>query len=236
MIANISWNATNTFIGNVPASGMSVAATPLPAIRGHGVAADETLQTEVFGRVTEDVVCVVAECDRVAVKHPQHRHHAHRADAHHEHVEHASGADHAAVEERQSRGHQQHQRGTCQHPGGIAGIGLAQCRETHSLSPPVGHEWPPDKCLWPDENLAKWLFQKATLAGFAGVTSEFTASQADAVVSRAARRRRRRVRTARGRRGPRPARPASPARRAPAGRGKRCRPWRCRPAWSAPLR
>ena len=56
MIANISWNATNTFIGNVPASGMSVAATPLVAIRGHRVATDETLQTEVFGRVTDDAV------------------------------------------------------------------------------------------------------------------------------------------------------------------------------------
>src|SRR3984957_7375044 len=29
MIANISWNATNTVAGNVPASGISVAATPL---------------------------------------------------------------------------------------------------------------------------------------------------------------------------------------------------------------
>ncbi len=73
--------------------------------RGGGVAADETLQAEVFGRVTEEVVFVVAECDRVAVEHPQHRHHAHRADAHHEHVEHASGADHTAIEECQSRGH-----------------------------------------------------------------------------------------------------------------------------------
>ena len=31
MIANISWNATNTFIGKVPASGMSVAALPAAA-------------------------------------------------------------------------------------------------------------------------------------------------------------------------------------------------------------
>src|ERR1700759_1216310 len=31
MIANISWNATNTFIGRVPASGMSVAALPAAA-------------------------------------------------------------------------------------------------------------------------------------------------------------------------------------------------------------
>lgn len=29
MIANISWNATNTVAGRVPASGMSVAAVPL---------------------------------------------------------------------------------------------------------------------------------------------------------------------------------------------------------------
>jgi hypothetical protein len=29
MIANISWNATNTVAGKVPASGISVAATPL---------------------------------------------------------------------------------------------------------------------------------------------------------------------------------------------------------------
>ena len=59
MIANISWNATNTSCGMVPASGMSTrrlgARTRgrVGGDRGCGVAADEPLETEELRRITE---------------------------------------------------------------------------------------------------------------------------------------------------------------------------------------
>ena len=95
------------------------------ATRLDGVAADEALQAPVVARFADDSPLVVTERHGIAVEHPQHGHDAHCADAHHDHVEYASGTNHAAVEERQSRRHQQHQRGTRQHPGGIARIWLA---------------------------------------------------------------------------------------------------------------
>src|SRR6185436_14124784 len=107
------------------------------------VAADQALEPPVLGRVSEQVGDIVTERHRVAVEHPQHRHHTHGADAHHHHVEHALGANHAPVEERQSWGHQEHQRGTCQHPRGVAGVRLPQYRElVHSQFPPCATPQP----------------------------------------------------------------------------------------------
>ena len=104
---------------------------------GSRVSADEALEAEELRRVAEQIADVVAESKRVAVQHPQHRHHTHGADAHHDHVEHALGANHAAVEERQARGHQQHHRGACQHPCCVTGVRLTQYRElVHSQFPP----------------------------------------------------------------------------------------------------
>ena len=40
-------------------------------------------------------------------------------EAHHHHVEHALAAHHAAVEERQTRRHEQHERGGREHPRGV---------------------------------------------------------------------------------------------------------------------
>src|SRR5436305_11318028 len=65
---------------------------------------------------------VVAECLRVAVEHPEDAHDSHRGHAHHYHVQDALRADHAAVEERQAWGHQQHQGRACEHPGSVTGV------------------------------------------------------------------------------------------------------------------
>ena len=69
---------------------------------------------------TQPAADVVAERERVAVEHPQHADDAECCRSHHHHVEDALGADHAAVEERQARGHEQHERGAGQDPGGVA--------------------------------------------------------------------------------------------------------------------
>ena len=58
MIANISWNATNTVCGIVPNKAMSTAALPqlrcrIGGHRGDGVTADESLEAEVLAWVTE---------------------------------------------------------------------------------------------------------------------------------------------------------------------------------------
>jgi hypothetical protein len=105
--------------------------------RGFRVTGDQTLQAPVLRRVADEIELVVAEGQRVAVQHPQHRHDTHGADAHHQHVEHTLGAHHAAIEERQSWRHQQHQRGACQHPCRIPGVGDAHYRKAiHSQFPP----------------------------------------------------------------------------------------------------
>jgi hypothetical protein len=101
------------------------------------ITADEALEAEVLHRITEKVADVITKGQRVAVEHPQHSHHTHGADAHHDHVQHALRANHAAVEERQAWRHQQHHRGACQHPCGVAGIRRTQDRESiHSQFPP----------------------------------------------------------------------------------------------------
>jgi hypothetical protein len=64
-----------------------------------------------------------AEYDAVAVEHPEHGDQAGNGEALHQHAEHVLGAHHAGVEQRQARnGHQQHQSGRDNHPGGITGV------------------------------------------------------------------------------------------------------------------
>ena len=58
----------------------------------------------------------------VADDHPQHRDHEQAPEVHHEHVEHVLRTDHAAVEERQSRRHEQHERAADQQPRDISRI------------------------------------------------------------------------------------------------------------------
>ena len=53
---------------------------------------------------------VVSERDRVAVEHPEDSDEADRAEAHHHHADDALRLDHAAVEERKSWRHEQHER------------------------------------------------------------------------------------------------------------------------------
>ena len=64
----------------------------------------------------------VPEKPGVAEQQPGHCDQRDRDEAHHDHVEHAGGADHAAVEDGQARGHQQHQSGAGEQPGGGGGI------------------------------------------------------------------------------------------------------------------
>ncbi len=52
-------------------------------------------------------------------RHPEQGHDAQAVDVHHQHVEHVLGAHHAAVEQGQARGHEQHERCRCEHPGHV---------------------------------------------------------------------------------------------------------------------
>ena len=67
---------------------------------------------------------VLGERHGVADQQPGHGAHRDRDEAHHDDVEHAGGADHAAVEDGQPRGHQQDHRGSGQQPGGGGRIDL----------------------------------------------------------------------------------------------------------------
>ena len=62
----------------------------------------------------------VAERHAVAEQDPEHTDGAHADETHHDHVQDALGPDHAAVEERETGGHQQHQCGSREDPGGVA--------------------------------------------------------------------------------------------------------------------
>jgi hypothetical protein len=126
-----------------------------------GVTADEALQPEELRRVAEEIGYVVAECQRVTVEHPQHRHHTHGAEAHHDHVEHALGPDHAPVEESQARGHQQDKRGARQHPRGITGIRYTEGRKSiHSQFPPsTRHGRNVLRHVDLVQDFAEWLFR-----------------------------------------------------------------------------
>ena len=156
---------------------------------------------------------------------------AQRDEVHHHHVQDALATDHAAVEERQTWGHQHHQRGAGEHPCGVAGI-------EHGF-PPAGQarlEGILGGAVFPR---GRTLLRGGERLARSGLQAHYRGPLRDvdhALVTPAGRRRRPRARTAPGRRGPRRARRASPARRARAARGRRCRPWRCRRAWSGRCR
>ena len=87
-----------------------------PRLRGHVVQHQEVS--------TPDEASVrLAEGQRVAEHHPLHRHQRHGEEGVHERGEYVLAPHHAAVEERQTRRHQQHQRGGHQHPRRVTGVG-----------------------------------------------------------------------------------------------------------------
>jgi hypothetical protein len=73
-------------------------------------------KAEVVEAAEQPAPQVVAEDQREPERDPQHPDHGQAHDAHHHHVEHALGADQTAVEQRQPRRHQHHQRRTHEHP------------------------------------------------------------------------------------------------------------------------
>ncbi|MPM97347.1 hypothetical protein SDC9_144520 [bioreactor metagenome] len=105
--------------------------TPLESGEGqrrdgaHGrVAVDERIEEGELERVADDATQRVAERFAVTDHRPGDAHGGGAHEAHHHHVEHALGADHASVEEGQTRCHQQHQRRAGQQPGGVARVDL----------------------------------------------------------------------------------------------------------------
>ena len=65
-----------------------------------------------------------AERERVTDEHPQDRYETQRKDALHDRPEHVLGSDHAAVEQREPRGHEHHHRGCDENESGISSIHL----------------------------------------------------------------------------------------------------------------
>src|SRR5262249_13159363 len=59
------------------------------------------------------------ERDRIAEQHPLDSDHAERDHAHHHRVQRVLGADQAAVEKRETHGHQEHERARNEYPGSI---------------------------------------------------------------------------------------------------------------------
>ena len=80
----------------------------------------DALQPEV-GEAAEERASV-AEGQAVCRKRPGDPDDAQRHEAHHHGVERVLVPHQAAIEERERRGHEQHQRGGDQHPGGVGGI------------------------------------------------------------------------------------------------------------------
>ncbi len=104
---------------------------------------EHVAQTDSAEVADEAVGVFVAERQREAEQHPQRGDDADRQHAHHQHVEHGLGADHAAVEEGKARGHEQHERGAHEDPGGVACVDVHpdgpvdQGAGTHHLGPVV---------------------------------------------------------------------------------------------------
>ncbi len=65
---------------------------------------------------------VVVESERVTHQYPGHRDNSDRHKALHDHAERMLRPDQTRVEEREARGHQQHQRGAHDDPGGVSGV------------------------------------------------------------------------------------------------------------------
>ena len=103
--ANVIWNATNTSVGIDPV-----------ALVRHAV------QPEVIEVADNPAVPGAAERQAVSEEHPENRDDSHCKEVLHQHCEHVLRADHAAVEQRQSRCHEQHQGRGGQHPRGISRV------------------------------------------------------------------------------------------------------------------
>ena len=91
--ANVSWNATNASVGIDPVTRVV-----------HVLQADEV---EVADPAP---VAGVTEREGVTEEHPQDRDDPHREEVLHEHREHVLGPHHPAVEEGETRRHEQHER------------------------------------------------------------------------------------------------------------------------------
>ena len=113
MIANISWKAANAEQRDRVLTAVVGQLVDRRAEPGERELADEA-------------AAGVAESQRVAVDDPQDAHDRDRHERHHHHVERALGTGHAAVEERETGGHQQHQGGAGEDPSGVSAVELHQ--------------------------------------------------------------------------------------------------------------
>jgi hypothetical protein len=82
-------------------------------------------EEDVVEAAGEAVADVGREGDGVADDDPLDGHHAERDEAVHEGREHVAAVDHAAVEQREARRHQEHERARNEHPGGIRPVDLS---------------------------------------------------------------------------------------------------------------
>ena len=92
---------------------------------------EQLAETGILQRVAEQPPTdVVPEGERVAHERPEDEDDRQRAEGHHHHVEDALGANHPAVEQGQTRCHEQHEGAGDQQPGGVAGVDLGdECGE-----------------------------------------------------------------------------------------------------------
>ena len=97
MIANVPWKHMKSRCGNRALLGQADAVQEEP----RGVA---------------NPVVARSKRQRVAERRPEHAHESERDETHHHRVQRVLGADQPAVEERERRRHQQHQRSRYQHP------------------------------------------------------------------------------------------------------------------------
>src|SRR3954464_7404644 len=138
MMAKTAWKATKAVAGMPPAAAVPAAAAegvggvaPARCRACRGVSRDvavdlvhEAAQAEVREGVAHQAAANVgAEGLAVAPEDPHRADRAHRDERHHHHVEDALGANHAAVEEGETGGHEQDQGGSCQDPRGVPTVG-----------------------------------------------------------------------------------------------------------------
>ena len=96
--------------------------------------AHHAVQPEVLQGVADEAAEGLAEDLAVAPEHPGDRDGPHRDEAHHHHVEDALGPHHAAVEEGETGGHEEHEGGAHQDPCGVAGVDLVHAGSVRSDS------------------------------------------------------------------------------------------------------
>ena len=116
MIANVIWNAQNRMNGMV---------RKLEERVRRSARCPTSLQEREVEVPDQAAVAGVTEREAEHDARPEDREDPHGEDVLHEHAEHVLAADHAAVEEREARCHEQHQSGRDQHPCGIARVHVA---------------------------------------------------------------------------------------------------------------